>query len=63
MIYAKLTIRDQYDCCFEHKIVAQNITAYEQYKGTIAEYGNIIFDEFVDDDIGTVVVLPEDFKY
>lgn len=63
MIYAKLTIRDAYDCCFEQKIIAQNITAYEQYKEVIRENDNIIVDEFVDDDIGTIVVLPEDFKY
>lgn len=63
MIYAKLTIRDCYDCCFEHKIVAQNVTAYEQYKSVIVENDNIITDEFVDDDMGTIVVLPEDFKY
>lgn len=63
MIYAKLTIRDCYDCTFKHQIVAQNINAYEDYKKVIVEYGDIIVDEFVDDDIGTVVVLPEDFEY
>lgn len=63
MIYAKLTIRDAYDCSYESKIVAQNITAYKDYKQVIAEYGHIIVDEFVDDDFGTIVVLPEDFKY
>lgn len=63
MIYAKLTIRDPYDCTYESKIVAQNVNAYEDYKQVISEYGNIIIDEFVDDDYGTIVVLPDDYKY
>lgn len=63
MIYACLTIRDAYDCSYKSKVVAQNVTAYEDYKKVICENDNIIVDEFVDDDIGTIVVLPEDFKY
>lgn len=62
MIYAHLIIRDTYDCNYDSKIVAENEAAYNAYKATIKEYGCTIIDEFVDNNIGTIVQLPEDFK-
>ena len=62
MIYARLIL--QQGCTrFTHKIVAQNINAYNEYLKHIEDNETAIIDEYVDDDFGTVVVLPEDFKY
>lgn len=62
MIYARLIL--QQGCTrFTHKLVAQNRNAYEEYLKHIEENETVIIDEYVDDDFGTIVVLPEDFKY
>ncbi|WP_210522295.1 hypothetical protein [Hymenobacter terricola] len=64
MIYAHLIIKDADGFTAESKLVAADAAAYEDYKKyTTDELGYIIIDEFVDDDMGTIVILPEDFKY
>lgn len=62
MVYARLIL--QQACSrFMHKIVAQDMDAYKEYLKELDENQVAIIDEFVDDDFGTLVVLPEDFKY
>lgn len=62
MIYARLRIVNEgfHD---DVKLVAENLEAYAEYKEYLISNNFEIIDEFVDDDIGTIVVLPEDFKY
>lgn len=63
MIYASFTIHDG-DFAGIAKIVAETLDAYNDHKAYIEkELGFTITDEFVDTDVGTVVILPEDFKY
>lgn len=62
MIYARLIL--QQGCIrFTHKVVAQDQAAYESYRNSIEENDTAIIDEYVDENYGTIVVLPDDYKY
>lgn len=63
MIYARLII--QQGCTqFTHKFIAKNAGAYESYiKSIEKQEGTVIVDTFIDNEYGTIVVLPDDYKY
>lgn len=63
MIYACFRVHTDDDICTV-KLVAETIEAYRSHKEYLEkEYGATFTNEFVDDDFGTVVILPEDFRY
>lgn len=62
MIYAHLTIK-QDGITHEVKLVAENQMVYDEYKFYLKDNGFEIIDEFTDSDFGSIVILPEDFKY
>ena len=57
MLYARLIIRDPDDYVSIIRLVSANEEAYQEYKRTITDSGDVITDEFVDVNIGTTVVL------
>jgi hypothetical protein len=62
MVYARLIV--QCGCGrYTHKIIAESMEAYKNYLKGIEGNGTTVVDEFVNSNYGTVVVLPEDFKY
>ena len=64
MIYARWLIKDEgTGTGAVVKLIAENTKAYQEYKGYLDEINYEIIDEFVDDDMGTIIILPEDFKY
>jgi hypothetical protein len=64
MVYAHLLIKDKYEGSGDAvKLIAENTKAYQEYKEYLQEIGYEILDEFVDDDMGAIAILPEDFKY
>ena len=64
MLYARVIIHN--GMCKEIvKLVAESKEAYEAWKKEdIEESGAMtIVDEFVDENFGTITILPEDFRY
>ena len=62
MVYARL-IAQQACMRFTIKLVAENMDVYEDYKKSLEDDQVVIIDEFTDEEFGTVVVLPNNFKY
>ena len=62
MVYARL-IAQQACMRFTIKLVAENMDVYEDYKKSLEDDQAVIIDEFIDEEFGTVVFLPNNFKY
>ena len=62
MVYARL-IAQQACMRFTIKLVAENMDVYEDYKKSLEDAQAVIIDEFIDEEFGTVVFLPNNFKY
>lgn len=62
MVYARL-IAQQACMRFTIKLVAENMDVYEDYKKSLEDDQVVIIDEFTDEEFGTVVFLPNNFKY
>lgn len=62
MVYARL-IAQQACMRFTIKLVAETMDAYEDYKKSLEDDQVVIIDEFFDEKFGTVVFLPNNFKY
>lgn len=60
MIYVYLIARDEYDCLFERRILTTDFEAYKSYRSVLEEQGNTVIEERIDENFGTLVVLPED---
>lgn len=62
MVYARL-IAQQACMRFTIKLVAETMDVYKGYKESLENDQVVIIDEFIDEEFGTVVILPDDFKY
>lgn len=62
MVYARL-IAQQACMRFTIKLVAENMDVYEDYKKSLENDQVVIIDEFINEEFGTVVFLPNNFKY
>lgn len=64
MVYANINIFDHRDgqhCSV--KVLAEDSKAVDEYVATISAFGDQIISIFKDEDMGSAVVLPEDFSY
>ena len=48
---------------FTIKLVAETMDVYKGYKESLENDQVVIIDEFIDEEFGTVVFLPNNFKY
>ena len=62
MVYARL-IAQQACIRFTIKLVAETMDVYKDYKESLENDQVAIIDEFIDEEFGTVVFLPNNFKY
>lgn len=63
MLYARVTIQDG-DFKSDVKLVASDKKAYDAWKLDVENVDGLkIVDEFIDEDFGSVTILPEDFEY
>ena len=62
MVYARL-VAQQACIRFTIKLVAETMDAYKDYKESLENDQVAIIDEFIDEEFGTVVFLPNNFKY
>ena len=62
MVYARL-VAQQACIRFTIKLVAETMDAYKDYKESLENDQVAIIDEFIGEKFGTVVILPDDFKY